>query len=383
MKLHLFQLFFIFLLCVNFLGCAQTPQRLVIPYTDGNKESFVFLPIDVEVFSKTINWKNHFSVYVDNGHECCNGRVPIQGTYKRYKGDITFKPDFPFMEGTTYRIRVKYEYISDSRDLNYKRIAVHGHDYIEILFTPQVMRFHTPTEVVDVYPHLKELPENLFRFYIYFSSPMRSGFSSEFIKLFNEEGREVKNVFMQFKQELWSPDQKRLTLLFDPGRIKRGVSTNMDLGAALVAGKSYKLMISKQWQDATGKPLKANFNKVFQVVSALRTPPDPQQWKLSVPAENSFEPVSLHLNRPFDHALLGKMIKVMRAGEIVGRTIEINKLEMGWRFIPDFPWKKGNYTLVVDSTLEDVAGNNLRGVLDRPVEKKLNEANSIHIPLKI
>ena len=46
-------------------------------------------------------------------------------------------------------------------------------------------------------------------------------------------------------------------------------------------------------------------------------------------------------------------------------TIEISKSEMRWEFIPDSPWTLGNYSVVVNTALEDLAGNNLNSVFDR------------------
>lgn len=42
---------------------------------------------------------------------------------------------------------------------------------------------------------------------------------------------------LAIKEELWSSDGKRLTILFDFGRIKRGVSTNRRQGPALEKGR--------------------------------------------------------------------------------------------------------------------------------------------------
>ena len=38
-------------------------------------------------------------------------------------------------------------------------------------------------------------------------------------------------------QELWDPGMQRLTLLLDPGRIKRGVGPNLEAGLALERGE--------------------------------------------------------------------------------------------------------------------------------------------------
>ena len=53
--------------------------------------------------------------------------------------------------------------------------------------------------------------------------------------------------FLELDEELWSPDGTRFTLVFDPGRIKRGLKPREEAGPILEAGKSY------QWSSiATG-----------------------------------------------------------------------------------------------------------------------------------
>ena len=58
-------------------------------------------------------------------------------------------------------------------------------------------------------------------------------------------------------------------------------------------------------------------------------------------------------------------------------------METRWRFEPTNPWKPGDYVVAADAALEDLAGNNLEGLLDRPVEEELNGATTIDLPFKI
>ena len=44
----------------------------------------------------------------------------------------------------------------------------------------------------------------------------------------------------------------RLTLLLDPGRIKRGVRPLEEIGGALQVGRTYTLVIDDAWPDAKG-----------------------------------------------------------------------------------------------------------------------------------
>ena len=80
---------------------------------------------------------------------------------------------------------------------------------------------------------------------------------------------------------------------------------------------------------------------------------------------------------PLDHALLGHMLLVRQADRslIVGQ-VEINHAEWQWQWVPDQPWAAGAYQLLIDTELEDVAGNNLRSPLDvdiRQDSKVLNQ----------
>ena len=100
--------------------------------------------------------------------------------------------------------------------------------------------------------------------------------------------RAVELPFLEIDQEMWDAESKRLTVLFDPGRIKRGVKPLEDIGPAIESGHSYTLVIAGAWQDAQGAPLKNEYRKAFRVTDADRAPIDTARWTvLSVKAGNS------------------------------------------------------------------------------------------------
>jgi len=43
---------------------------------------------------------------------------------------------------------------------------------------------------------------------------------------------------------------------------------------------------------------------------------------------------------------------------ISGRT-SLAEEERQWSFVPETPWKRGMYRIVIDTALEDLAGNNI------------------------
>ncbi|MCH8981173.1 hypothetical protein IH922_04055 [candidate division KSB1 bacterium] len=382
MKQHYFHtLLFATLLGLNIGGCSQAPPVLIVPVTTGES---VRLHMKLDKTSSSFDWQHSFAIYVEDGGTCCEGRLPIQGIYHSNADGATFEPDFPFAEGTTYHVRLKSDILLNNKDLSLKKVVEDGQEYFETQFTLPVRQPRKPAKVVRIYPSSEELPANLLRFYIYFSSSMRTGFAQDALKLVAEDGRQVEGALMHFKQELWSPDQKRLTVLFDPGRIKRGVSTNLEVGPALRAGESYRLIVDREWENAQGVKLERGYEKRFRVSPALRSVPDPWKWQMTLPSANSFEELTIEFIRPFDHALLRRMFEVRddKKRVVVG-TILVDKMETRWRFKPTNPWQHGDYVVVVDAALEDLAGNNLQGLLDRPVEEELSGATSIDLPFKI
>ena len=166
------------------------------------------------------------------------------------------------------------------------------------------------TLVSRVYPSADTLPENLLKFYVHFTGPMSRGNIYDHIRLRDESGRDVELPFLEIDEELWDATTTRLTLIIDPGRIKRGVRPLEEIGPALEAGKSYTLAIGREWRDGAGNQLKDNFQKAFKVAPPDREPPDPARWKVESPRADSRDPLVVVFPEPMDHALSQRLIRV-------------------------------------------------------------------------
>ena len=166
--------------------------------------------------------------------------------------------------------------------------------------------------------------------------------------------------FLEIEQELWDPGNTRLTVLFDPGRIKRGLVPLRDSGPNLIEGRSYTLVIDKDWKDASGQPLTSEFRKPLRVAAPVRNAIDIAQWKLRTPAAGTRDPLVVTFARPLDYALALRTITVTGTAG----TVTVDRNETEWRFTPAAPWTAGEYQLAVDTSLEDVAGNRV----DRPFD---------------
>ncbi len=297
-------------------------------------------------------------VFVGPASACCEGRSPVTGRY-RVAGDLAyFAPAFPFIEGQVYSALIMGTTIKE--------------------FVVGLDSLPEQPEVVAIYPSGPVIPENTLRFYIEFARPMQPHRAEEFIALQRADGTEDRAAFMSFKQELWNRDRTRLTLLMDPGRIKRGVATNLELGPALESGQSYALVVGDGWPGANGATLDKGFRAAFVVGDPLRTRPDPERWVASAPRLRTLDPLDIRFDRPFDHVQLRHAIVVQDTrGRPIGGSVSVLQNGSVWRFVPDDVWIDPEILVAVDATLEDVAGNNFREVLDHAVGTPAREVDEV------
>lgn len=227
-------------------------------------------------------------------------------------------------------------------------------------------------EVTTIYPTSDVLPENLLRLYVHFSTPMRRGQVRESIKLTRENGEQIINPFLNLAIELWDRDERRLTLLLDPGRIKRGVGPNVQVGPPLQRGKRYTLVIGQGMKDYRGKTLDRTFTKSLIIKAPIRLALSPETWITGLPKAMSQEPLVLEFSRIMDRPLLFRSLAVLDAdGRAVKGKMTVAENETRWEFIPSSPWQSGPYRLVVSTDLEDVSGNNVRAAFDVAVDETM------------
>jgi hypothetical protein len=233
------------------------------------------------------------------------------------------------------------------------------------------------TTVLALYPSADRLPVNLLRIYLHFSAPMSIGEAYQRVHLVDDEGKEVHDAFLVVagEKELWDPERKRLTLLFDPGRIKRDLRPNLEAGLPLREGHAFSIVVDSVWQDAQGQPLRQRFRKRFTVIAADRASPRTQDWQLTAPRAGTRDTLTLRFPESLDRALLERLLSVRgNAAAVAGKTL-VDENEKRWRFVPDAYWQAGSYSVEVGTELEDVAGNNLRRLFD--VDRKTTPAPTV------
>ena len=188
------------------------------------------------------------------------------------------------------------------------------------------------------------------------------------ISLLGPDGEPAPDVLYRAPVELWDRTMRYLTILLDPGRLKRGVGPNRDLGSPLKAGQAYTLAVGAGMIDLFGSRLPETVYKRFRVTDAVREPIAVEQWKIVPPVTNSRQPLVLMFPRPLDWALLSHTISIASTcGQSIGGRIVIDQCERRWSFTPTSLWAAGEHHIRVASSLEDVCGNSLVAAFDRPL----------------
>ncbi len=233
-------------------------------------------------------------------------------------------------------------------------------------------------QVTAIYPQVDTLPENALKFYIQFSKPMRTGNALDYIALLDGKDT-LKNVFLSLQPELWDTTGKVLTLWLDPGRIKRGLVLNRQLGNPLKTKDKYTLVVSPGWKDSKGFKLTKPYTKQFVAGPRDNEVPDINKWKFDVPVAGSKSTLMIELNKPLDHFLLLECLIVLDAkGKAVNGYVSAGYNDRELQFSPHEAWTAQRYTLRVNAKLEDLAGNNLNRVFDRDITKEVKKDNQYY-----
>jgi hypothetical protein len=283
---------------------------------------------------------NLFGVYV----HASTSKTPLFGDYSVVGDKLVFEPRFALRPGMAY-------------------LAVFepaGTKPVQRVFKIPRVRRPPSAQVSQVFPTRDVLPENQLKFYIHFSEPMSRGDVYRHIRLHKQSGEKIEYPFLELDQELWDASGKRFTLFFDPGRVKRGLRPREELGPALEEGVAYKLVIEKDWLDAHGSPMRSSFSKRFRVVAPDFDQPNPGRWILQRPAAGTRDALMVGLGESLDHAMLRRVVTVSTAdGEQVVGSVEVDQHETRLSFRPRQPWAANDYVLVIDTLLEDLAGNSI------------------------
>ena len=287
----------------------------------------------------TGGWGEAFSLHASQAPNA----PPVLGTYALEDGAVSFRPRFA--PAPSLRLKAVF------RPPNGAPVTAWFGG------VPAPERAPT-TRIVSVTPSGAVWPENLLRLYITFSAPMRMGVAWDHIRMLDAGGRPMGGMFVQFDQELWDPGGRRLTVLFDPARIKRGLVDHINEGPPLRAGETCALEIDAAWRDAAGGLLAAPLKRTIVVGPPLRAALDPADWRLTPPSAPD-APLTIDFPHPLDAALALRAFSITREGVTVRCAHELAEDGARLVFTPASPWRPGRYAIDADAVLEDIAGNRI------------------------
>ena len=295
-------------------------------------------------------WSSIFSVRVSKDAR------PTLGSYSIQKNQIIFKPRFLPDPNIVYLITFSYQRLNEVFGTGLSDIEINK----KIQFKSAN---YLATQITEITPRADSLPANLLGVYLHFNGPMGFENPYSYINLYDEQKRLIKDAFVELPEGLWNENRTRLTLLFHPGRVKRGVGPNVKQGSIFEEGKSFTIQVSNQWTDANGNQLTYPFTKSIVAIGAVRAKMSVESWIVNTTCNDSCR----ILIKP-DHLLdLEMAIRYLQLKDSNNQAIPIKitsrrdgSIELKSSSI--LPGK--TYHMIIDPQLEDVCGNTFLNSFD-------------------
>jgi hypothetical protein len=375
------QLIIVALIC-SFVIKAECQSDPELVFSD---RSVVVKNLDAEIlytfcryYNTDFAWRSVFPVCTKES----GGKLSIDGEYKVLETSVIFTPRFPFLAGVEYVASFHQEDLS--RNFNEVYLPSASRETLHLAFEVQTKDSTNP-RVDAIYPSTGLIPDNLLKFHIEFNTAMKHGEVFSRVKLLDENNVEVEKPFLIVDQELWDDEMKTVTLLFDPGRIKRGLRPNLEMGPALQAGAKFTLLVEAGWQCANGMSTSQETRKEFVCTEADRQMPNTENWILTLPSSPDGQ-LTVKFDEPLDRVLLANALTVTdQEGKPVNGQFTFFENETSIRFKPENEWRDGPFTLHVNPLSEDLAGNNFNRLFDRDLQADaaLKQAPACKIPFTV
>jgi len=210
------------------------------------------------------------------------------------------------------------------------------------------LRVAQAAAAIEVHPAGPTVPENLLRMELRFSQPQPLPFDVGQLALVDARGEPIERALLDLA--LPSADGRRIAVLLDPGRVKRGAGPNRMAGRALHAGE----MVGLRMRMADGTSLVLKQWRIAPPESrALR----PDSWQVQPPRAATRNALVIGLGRPISSSSEGLIAVLDARGRRVEGRIALGDDDATWQFMPDRPWRQQAYALVAHPALEDPAGN--------------------------
>ena len=120
--------------------------------------------------------------------------------------------------------------------------------------------------------------------YVWFSAPMSEGHAGGQVRLGSRRRQRARRrAAARRGMSCGTRPRRRLTVLLDPARIKRGLVGHREAGYPLRPGEPFRLVVGSGFRDAQGLPLRAPAQRRYHVGGDERRHVEPGRWALAVP----------------------------------------------------------------------------------------------------
>ena len=184
----------------------------------------------------------------------------------------------------------------------------------------------------------------------------------DYVRLVDANGDDIPGALLPLDTDLWNGDRTRFTVLFDPGRVKRGILPNRDDGPAAAAGRD----VHDRSSAATG-PTRTGSRSTRDVPQGLsrrsgrragarrRRPGESRRRR---PARAM--PLRVTFPAPLDRGLLQRALTIVaRRRTRSPATSRVEPGETAWRSCRASPGAPAIYVISVLPALEDPSGNRI------------------------
>ena len=214
---------------------------------------------------------------------------PMAGQLVRDGGDLCFVPRFAFVDGTTYAVDRRRRRRGGPRPAPARPP---GHDRGARHLPDRGRGAAQPAPALRAVLGADE--RGLCR-------PRTSGSSTT-------PATPLAGALLPTEHELWDADRRRLTVLLDPARIKRGLVRSPPGrlpaadGQAVPAGRRRR--VPRRRRGCRSEPAPSGATRSARTSAATSTP---AAWTLTVPPAGTAEPLEVTFDRPLDHGLLAPL----------------------------------------------------------------------------
>ena len=338
--------------CLFFLifSCGKKTNEEISVIWENDRAIGISIPLDL--LNESGDYESHIIVSLTGEDDL----TAILGEFTTEHDYLIFKPLIPLTQGLRYEIFESEQKIGE----------------VIIPYSKE----EAPS-LLKIYPTQDTVPENLLKLFLKFSKPMRSGKSIEHLTLVKGENDTISSVFLDLQPELWNEDQTMLTVWLDPGRIKRDLIPNLEMGAPLDQFEQYSLIISDNWKDQNGINLSSSVIKSFYVINRDSISPKPENWSVTTPEAQTKDFLYIDFSEELDYSLLGEVFEIKDSlGKEVSGKWQVGDFEKSVKFSSELVWEKGIYQLQIENRLEDLAGNNINRLFETDINSNSSSSRT-------